>query len=83
MDFLKASFTGSNFDIAEAEGLFKQVAEVFPAGGNQNHQLPWNLATSSTRACLSMMRSGQGRPLGDSFVDKYLFKIVDLLLQQQ
>lgn len=83
MDFLKASFTASGSDLDEAEGLFKQVAEVFPAGGSQNHQLAWNLATSSTRACLSMLRSERGRPLGDNFVDNYLFKIVDLLLQQQ
>ena len=82
MEFLKASFNGSP-DLDEAKGLFAQVAEIFPKGGNQNHQLPWSLSTSSTRACLGVMKTEQGRDLVDSFVDDYLFKIVDLLLQQQ
>lgn len=82
MDFLKASFSGPSGDIEEAKNLFEAVKAVFP-GENVHNQLPWNLATSSTKAALSIMRTDQGMQMTEIFVDHYLFKIVDLLLQQQ
>ena len=85
MDFLKQQFSGSSSssELEDARGHFASVAEIFPKGSQTHHSLPWSLAVSSTRSCLSIMRIQAGEKIAEEFVDDYLYKIVHLLLQQQ
>ena len=86
MDFLKQQFVGTTSSsnlIEDARSLFDTVAEIFPKGQSTHASLPWTLGVSSTHSCLALMKIRGREQMVEEFVNDYLFKIVNLLLQQQ